>query len=62
MQTAQLIATLQGLVRCELVDCETAIRDHDPVRALNELADLGRVMRRVIVSLEKGADNPPESN
>jgi hypothetical protein len=62
MQNDQLVATLQGLVRCELADCETAIRDHDPVRALNEVADLGRVLRRLIVSLENGADMPPESN
>ena len=62
MQTDQLIATLQGLARCELVDCETAIRDHDPVRALNELADMGRIVRRLIVSLEQGADISPDPN
>jgi hypothetical protein len=45
---------LRLVLRQEIADCERAIRGHDPVRALNDLADAATRIKSIVRELESG--------
>ena len=47
---------LRHTIRRELADCERSIRDRDPVRALNDLADAARALKSLADELESDSD------
>ncbi len=52
MEADQIAATLQKIVRDQLQQCEEAVRDQDPVRALNDLADAKKAIKSLIRALK----------
>lgn len=51
MTPAEAVAEIRRVLRRELDDCERAIRDEDPERALSELDDAVRRLKRIANSL-----------
>lgn len=43
---------LERILRRELAECEQTIRAHDPVRALNDLADAIKAIKSVVRGLQ----------
>jgi hypothetical protein len=52
MKTDQIVATLQKIIQEQLRDCDDAVRAHDPVRALNDVADAKKAIKALIRDLE----------
>ncbi len=47
--------TLRRIIRRELAECERSMRDRDPVRGLNDLADAARELRALAEALDREA-------
>jgi hypothetical protein len=56
LDKVDILDTLDRIIRRELAECERAIRDQDPVRALNDLADAVRALK----SLRRNIDTPTD--
>jgi hypothetical protein len=55
MGNAAFAHEIQRIIRNELDDCERAIRNEDPHRALNELDDAVRKLERITAQLLSAA-------
>lgn len=53
MERHEAAEALRRIIRLELAECAVSIRDRDPVRALNDLADATRQLKAVADALER---------
>ncbi|GGD42554.1 hypothetical protein [Aureimonas glaciei] len=51
MSNEEAAMMIQRIIRNELDDCERAIKNDDPQKALSELDDAVRKLKRVVASL-----------